>query len=257
MVFPPSWDELERRLRDRRTDDDDAIARRLDARPRGSRPRCRSTTTSIRNAERAAAVAHGDRDRARRARAREPDRRGGQLREPLGPPRQGPRVQPGRRSRHGPARVRLLGRDASRTEAQVGRAVSRPSARGREPDRRPSPRRPEHRDRPPARHRRGHAHHARRRSESIFGSEIATLVDGVTKIGQINFKSRAESQAENFRKMIIAMARDIRVILIKLADRTHNMRTLVASASPSARPRSRRRRSTSTRRSRTGSASTG
>ncbi|MEO6025628.1 MAG: bifunctional (p)ppGpp synthetase/guanosine-3',5'-bis(diphosphate) 3'-pyrophosphohydrolase [Candidatus Binatia bacterium] len=62
--------------------------------------------------------------------------------------------------------------------------------------------------------------------ESLFGSEIASLVDGVTKIGQINFKSRAESQAENFRKMIIAMARDIRVILIKLADRTHNMRTL-------------------------------
>ncbi|HEY2386671.1 MAG TPA: bifunctional (p)ppGpp synthetase/guanosine-3',5'-bis(diphosphate) 3'-pyrophosphohydrolase [Candidatus Binatia bacterium] len=62
--------------------------------------------------------------------------------------------------------------------------------------------------------------------QSIFGGEIATLVDGVTKIGQIHFSSRAERQAENFRKMIIAMARDIRVILIKLADRTHNMRTL-------------------------------
>ncbi|MCC6848927.1 MAG: bifunctional (p)ppGpp synthetase/guanosine-3',5'-bis(diphosphate) 3'-pyrophosphohydrolase [Deltaproteobacteria bacterium] len=62
--------------------------------------------------------------------------------------------------------------------------------------------------------------------ENVFGSEIAGLVDGVSKIGQINFKSRAESQAENFRKMIIAMARDIRVLLIKLADRTHNMRTL-------------------------------
>jgi guanosine-3',5'-bis(diphosphate) 3'-pyrophosphohydrolase len=62
--------------------------------------------------------------------------------------------------------------------------------------------------------------------EERFGSEIAALVDGVTKIGQINFTSREEKQAENFRKMLLAMARDIRVILIKLADRTHNMRTL-------------------------------
>src|SRR5262249_13678482 len=62
--------------------------------------------------------------------------------------------------------------------------------------------------------------------EERFGGEIAALVDGVTKIGQINFTSREEKQAENFRKMLLAMARDIRVILIKLADRTHNMRTL-------------------------------
>src|SRR6059036_2642904 len=62
--------------------------------------------------------------------------------------------------------------------------------------------------------------------EQIFGPEIASLVDGVTKISQINFTTREEKQAENFRKMIIAMARDIRVILIKLADRAHNMRTL-------------------------------
>lgn len=62
--------------------------------------------------------------------------------------------------------------------------------------------------------------------EKEFGSEVAGLVDGVTKIGRINFTSREEHQAENFRKMILAMSRDIRIILIKLADRTHNMRTL-------------------------------
>ena len=59
-----------------------------------------------------------------------------------------------------------------------------------------------------------------------FGADIAELVDGVTKIGKLAFSSREERQAENFRKMVVAMARDIRVLMIKLADRLHNMRTL-------------------------------
>ncbi|WP_029685252.1 bifunctional GTP diphosphokinase/guanosine-3',5'-bis pyrophosphate 3'-pyrophosphohydrolase [Tatumella saanichensis] len=72
--------------------------------------------------------------------------------------------------------------------------------------------------------------------EQLFGKSVAELVDGVSKLDKLKFRDKKEAQAENFRKMIMAMVQDIRVILIKLADRTHNMRTL-----GSLRPDKRRR----------------
>jgi guanosine-3',5'-bis(diphosphate) 3'-pyrophosphohydrolase len=79
-------------------------------------------------------------------------------------------------------------------------------------------------------------HYGKEQISSRFGPEVADLVDGVSKLTQIQFNSKLEAQAENFRKMFLAMANDLRVIMIKLADRLHNMRTLGAM-----RPESRRR----------------
>ena len=66
----------------------------------------------------------------------------------------------------------------------------------------------------------------KREIEETFGEDVALLVDGVSKIGQINFDSKEQAEAENFRKMLMAMSEDVRVMIIKLADRLHNMRTL-------------------------------
>ena len=63
-----------------------------------------------------------------------------------------------------------------------------------------------------------------------FGKPVAELVDGLSKLDRIQFETREDAQAENFRKMLLAMTRDVRVILIKLADRLHNMRTLGSMA---------------------------
>ncbi len=79
------------------------------------------------------------------------------------------------------------------------------------------------------------AHVSKDEIAGTFGKPVAELVDGVSKLTRVEFQSAEEAQAENFRKMLLAMARDVRVILIKLADRLHNMRTLGAVPAPKRR----------------------
>ncbi len=74
--------------------------------------------------------------------------------------------------------------------------------------------------------------HGKDQLAELFGRDVADLVDGVSKIDKIEFRTEEEAQAENFRKMLLAMSQDIRVILIKLADRLHNMRTLGSLKAP-------------------------
>jgi len=143
----------------------------------------------------------------------------------------------------------------TRASTALRRVVHRPT-----PSRWPTSGRPgdgpaHDRGRPAARRRRRHRPH-QRGSRGEFGAEIATLVDGVTKLTRIPYQSKEDAQVGELRKMFLAMARDIRVIIIKLADRLHNMRTLASLRPPNSR-RSRRKRSRSTPRSRTGSESGG
>ena len=73
--------------------------------------------------------------------------------------------------------------------------------------------------------------------ERLFGDEVSRLVDGVTKLGQLELQSDQTKQAENFRKLLLAMSEDIRVLLVKLADRLHNMRTISPIANADKRAR--------------------
>ena len=112
-----------------------------------------------------------------------------------------------------------------------------------------------HRRRAAPRRGRGHRRSPPTTSSRLLGADVAAIVDGVTKLDRLQFDSKEAQQAATLRKMLVAMAKDIRVLLIKLADRLHNMRTIASLPGGQAAAASRRRRSTSTRRSRTGSAS--
>ena len=112
--------------------------------------------------------------------------------------------------------------------ATLGRAVHHPPARGgrhRGPLRHG---RRDHRRRAPPRRGRGHRHRRSSEIDEVFGAEVTAIVDGVTKLERIHFDSKEAQQAATMRKMLVAMAKDLRVLVIKLADRLHNMRTIAA-----------------------------
>ena len=139
-----------------------------------------------------------------------------------------PRAAPPRRHRADRARLRAGPRRPPRAGPPLGRALHHPPARRRADPRRPRPRRRHHRRRAAPRRGRGHHRHRRADIERELGADVATIVDGVTKLDRLQFDSKEAQQAATLRKMLVAMAKDIRVLLIKLADRLHNMRTIAS-----------------------------
>ena len=146
-------------------------------------------------------------------------------------------------------RLRLCHEGARQPEARLGRSLFLPSPRSRRHPHRPEARRRDDRHGAAARRHRGHADHHGRRSTSCSGPEIGKLVDGLTKIRRLDLVSKKAEQAENFRKLLVAISSDIRVLLVKLADRAAQHAHARAHEAREPRSASPRKRSTSMRRS--------